>query len=43
MDIPVDRLTPLEASAELARLADEIFRHDQAYYQADQPSISDAD
>ena len=43
MDIPVDRLTPLEASAELARLAEEIFRHDQAYYQADQPSISDAD
>jgi DNA ligase (NAD+) len=40
---PVDRLTAEEASAELARLADEIARSDRAYYQADAPTLSDAD
>ncbi|WP_199175835.1 NAD-dependent DNA ligase LigA [Telmatospirillum siberiense] len=41
--LPIDDMTPLEAAVELARLAEEIARHDQAYYQADAPSISDAD
>lgn len=40
---PVDQLTPLEAAVELARLAEEIAAHDRAYYQADAPTISDAD
>ncbi|MDR3435801.1 NAD-dependent DNA ligase LigA [Telmatospirillum sp.] len=41
--IDIDQLTPLEAAVELARLAEEIARHDRAYYQSDAPSISDAD
>ncbi len=41
--LPVDELTPLEATIELARLAEEIARHDRAYYQSDAPAISDAD
>ncbi|MTJ82072.1 MAG: NAD-dependent DNA ligase LigA [Telmatospirillum sp.] len=41
--IPVDQLTPLDAAAELAGLAAEIASHDRAYYQADAPSITDAD
>lgn len=41
--IPVDQLTPLEASIELDRLAKDIARHDKAYYQDDAPSVSDAD
>ncbi|HIJ38606.1 MAG TPA: NAD-dependent DNA ligase LigA [Rhodospirillaceae bacterium] len=40
--LPVDQLTPLEASAELASLAVQIAAHDQAYYQKDQPTVSDA-
>lgn len=40
---PVDDLSADEASAELERLAAEISRHDQLYYQSDAPTISDAD
>jgi DNA ligase (NAD+) len=39
---PVETLTAEEAAAELARMATEIARHDQLYYQADAPEISDA-
>ncbi|MEO1200594.1 MAG: NAD-dependent DNA ligase LigA, partial [Pseudomonadota bacterium] len=39
---PVDALTPSEARAELARLAEEIARHDLAYHRHDAPVISDA-
>ncbi len=39
----VGKLTRQEAQAELARLAKEIARHDAAYYQKDQPLISDAE
>jgi len=42
-DTPVDRLTPLEAGIELARLADEIARHDRAYHVLSQPIVSDAE
>jgi len=42
-DIPVDRLTPLEAASELKALAREIARHDKAYYQKDAPLISDTE
>jgi DNA ligase (NAD+) len=41
--IPVEALSPIEAAAELARLADEIARHDRLYYQQDAPAISDAE
>jgi len=40
---PVEELTLLEASAELAALADEIARHDRAYFEHDAPTISDAE
>jgi DNA ligase (NAD+) len=40
---PVDQLLPLEAVMELARLAKEITRHDEAYYRHDAPTISDAE
>lgn len=42
-DKPVEALTSSEAEAELSRLAQEIAKHDAAYYQADAPLISDAD
>jgi DNA ligase (NAD+) len=39
---PVDQLTPADAQAELARLAQEIAHHDRLYYQNDAPEITDA-
>ncbi|MDD9877415.1 MAG: NAD-dependent DNA ligase LigA [Magnetovibrio sp.] len=39
----VETLTPLDAAAELERLAGEIARHDAAYHQNDAPLISDAE
>lgn len=42
-DVPVDEITREQAQAELARLAAEIVRHDEAYYREDAPLISDAD
>jgi DNA ligase (NAD+) len=36
-------LTPIEAAAEMAKLAGEIRRHDTLYHQKDAPEISDAD
>jgi DNA ligase (NAD+) len=39
---PVDKLTQEEAKGELARLAEEISRHDALYYGEDEPEISDA-
>ena len=41
-DLNVDELSEAEARRELARLAKEIARHDAAYYQHDEPEISDA-
>jgi DNA ligase (NAD+) len=43
MTTPVPDLTPDEAAAELARLAEEIAGHDIRYHQQDAPTISDAD
>ncbi len=40
---PVEDLTIIEASAELAELAGEIAKHDRAYFEHDAPTISDAD
>lgn len=40
---PVGALTPAEAEAELAFLAGEIARNDEAYHGKDAPEISDAD
>ena len=40
--IPVNKLSPEEAEAELARLAAEIARADEAYYANDRPEITDA-
>jgi DNA ligase (NAD+) len=40
---PVETLTEDEAAAELAFLAAEIARHDEAYHAKDAPEISDAD
>ena len=42
-EIPVEDLTPLDAAAELARLAREIAGHDHAYHTDDAPVISDAE
>jgi DNA ligase (NAD+) len=39
----VEDLTPSEAAAELARLAEEIAVHDERYYQEDAPAVSDAE
>ena len=41
--LAVEDMTPLDASAELARLAVEIAEHDQRYYRDDAPSVTDAD
>ncbi|THD66079.1 NAD-dependent DNA ligase LigA [Phenylobacterium sp.] len=41
--IPVADLTPDQATAELARLAEEIAGHDIRYHQQDAPTISDGD
>ena len=40
---PVEDLTLLEASAELAALAADIAKHDRAYHKQDAPVISDAE
>jgi DNA ligase (NAD+) len=40
---PVDALTPEEAAAELAALAQEIAGHDIAYHQHDAPTVSDGE
>ncbi len=40
--IPVGKLTPDEAAAELARLAQAIAEADAAYYAKDAPQITDA-
>ncbi|MDP6621528.1 MAG: NAD-dependent DNA ligase LigA [Alphaproteobacteria bacterium] len=41
--IAVEKLSRLEAAAELADLAADIAEHDRRYYQNDAPTISDAD
>ena len=42
-DIPVKKLSQIEAEAELKRLAAEIAEHDRRYYQEDAPTVSDAE
>ena len=42
-EIAVEALTETEAKAELARLAAELRRHDEAYYRDDAPQIDDAE
>ena len=39
--IPVEQLLPIEAMAELQRLAEKISTHDEHYYKNDAPVISD--
>src|SRR5262245_37827568 len=41
--IDVDALTAKEAKAEHARLEAELRKHDEAYYQHDAPTVSDAE
>jgi DNA ligase (NAD+) len=41
--MPADELTPIEAAAELERLAREIAAHDKAYHQQDAPTVTDAE
>jgi DNA ligase (NAD+) len=41
--IDVDALTPAQGKAEHARLEAELRKHDEAYYQQDAPTISDAE
>jgi DNA ligase (NAD+) len=41
--LAVDEMTPRQAEREHARLEAEIRRHDEAYYQKDAPTVSDAD
>ncbi len=41
--IPVDKLFKPDAAVELETLAREIARHDDAYYQEDAPTVSDAE
>jgi DNA ligase (NAD+) len=41
--IAPDALTPVQAKAELKRLAAEIATHDKRYYQEDAPAVSDAE
>jgi DNA ligase (NAD+) len=41
--IPVERLTPAHAAAELAELAAAIAHHDRRYYRDDAPEVSDAE
>ena len=41
--LAVDEMTPRQAERELERLAAEIGQHDDAYYQKDAPTVSDAD
>ena len=41
--VPVDKLTSEQASEELMALAQEMSEHDVAYYQNDDPNVSDAD
>ena len=41
--VEVDQLAPVQAKAELMRLALEIGAHDKRYYQEDAPAVSDAE
>ncbi len=41
--VPIDRLTPGEAAAELEHLAREIGEHDRRYHREDSPTIPDAE
>jgi DNA ligase (NAD+) len=41
--IDIDALTPAQGKAEHARLGAELRKHDEAYYQRDAPTVSDAE